>query len=393
MADNDKYRVLIVDDNPENLKVAASALSLRNFSLTLSRSGAEALICVDRFVPDVILLDVVMPEMDGFDTCRRLKNMPCCRNVPVIFLTARNDQNDIIEGFKAGGADFISKPFNREELVHRVDAHAHRFRLQQQLQKRNDALMEEASLRKKRELQLGVAERAKVARRIAAGVSHHFNNMLQTILGYTELIELAAEEKSETRRYTRQIVEAATKTRVIVDQLANFLVDSSEEPLLTGLQKVFEEVELAFEAILPANVTLTCGVARNCPEILVRRSDIVQAISNVLMNSIEAIPEEGGQINITAGQVSGRAFADEFETIDADGTYVEIAITDNGIGMDKSVLEKACDPFFTTASNPADRNGLGLSVVQGIMHTNNGFLLINSEIGSGTIVKLLLPGR
>jgi DNA-binding response OmpR family regulator len=393
MVDNDKYKVLIVDDNPENLKVIASALSLRNFSLTLSRSGAEALACVDRFSPDAILLDIVMPEMNGFDTCRRLKNIPSCREVPVIFLTARNDQSDIIEGFKAGGADFISKPFNREELVHRVDVHAHRFRLQQQLQKRNDALMEEACLRKKREMQLSAAERAKIAMRIAAGISHHFNNMFQTVLGYTELIENTVDTNSEIRRHTRQIIEATTKTRKIVDQLANFLVDSPGETLSVSLSRVFEEIELAFAAIIPQKVVLTYGVARNCPEIIINRNDIVQAISNIVMNSIEAIPEEGGQINMTASLVAGRSFADMLEKIDVEGNYVEIAITDNGIGMEKSVLERACDPFFTTASSSADRNGLGLSVVQGVMHANDGFLLITSEIGSGTTVKLLLPVR
>ncbi|HMM59097.1 MAG TPA: response regulator, partial [Candidatus Rifleibacterium sp.] len=251
MNDKEKPRVLIVDDNADNLMVAASALAEHGFSLMLARSGAEAIAAADRFMPDAILLDVVMPELDGFETCRRLKNKAQCRDIPVIFLTARNEQEDVLEGFKVGGADFISKPFNREEMLHRVEVHIQRFRLQQQLQKRNEALQEEIELRRKRELQLSISERARVAMRISAGISHHFNNMFQTVLGYSELIEATAKPDSEVVKQVRRIVAATQKTRQIVNQLANYLGNSNDESSDIHLDEVFAEIEVAFAGILP----------------------------------------------------------------------------------------------------------------------------------------------
>lgn len=391
MNEKEKSRVLIVDDNPDNLMVAASALAEQGFSLMLARSGAEALAAADRFMPDTILLDVVMPELDGFETCRRLKNNAQCRDIPVIFLTARSEQEDVLEGFKAGGDDFISKPFNKEELLHRVDVHIQRFRLQQQLQKRNETLREEIELRRKRELQLSISERARVAMRIAAGISHHFNNMFQTVLGYSELIEAAAKPESEIVRQVRRIVAATQKTRQVVNQLSNYLGNSNNEPSEIHLEDVFAEIEVAFAGILPGGVSLTSSIARNCPNRVFNRTDIIQALTNIVMNSIEAMPASGGQINIKASLVHGRDYARQIENVDSGADYVEIAVVDNGTGMEKAVLEKSCEPFFTTAGNFADKNGLGLSVVQGIMHASGGFLSIDSEMGSGTVIRLLFP--
>ncbi|HNS09194.1 MAG TPA: ATP-binding protein, partial [Candidatus Ozemobacteraceae bacterium] len=252
-------------------------------------------------------------------------------------------------------------------------------------------LREEIELRRKRELQLSISERARVAMRIAAGISHHFNNMFQTVLGYSELIEAAAKPESEIVRQVRRIVAATQKTRQVVNQLSNYLGNSNNEPSEIHLEDVFAEIEVAFAGILPGGVSLTSSIARNCPNRVFNRTDIIQALTNIVMNSIEAMPASGGQINIKASLVHGRDYARQIENVDSGADYVEIAVVDNGTGMEKAVLEKSCEPFFTTAGNFADKNGLGLSVVQGIMHASGGFLSIDSEMGSGTVVRLLFP--
>ncbi len=394
MAVSEKFRVLVVDDNPENLKVEASALSARGFSIMLARSGFEALDCVGRFAPDLILLDVVMPELDGFETCRRLRKLSCCQSIPVIFLTARSDQEDVIEGFKAGGSDFVSKPFNHDELCRRVEAHAHRYRLQLQLQLRNEALEAEAELRARRERQLSLSEKARVASRIAAGITHHFNNMFHSILGYCELIQASVKPESEVDGYVRQIVNATRKTRQIVNQLSNYPCDSNtEDHADLRLAEVFAEIEVAFSGIIPENVSLTFSIAENCPDSVFNKCDVMQALTNVIMNSIEAMPPGGGHISLQAQLVSGKEFLSIFDKIDSEARFVELSVTDNGRGMDNSVLEKAFEPFFTTATNLADKNGLGLSVVQGVMHAAGGYVSINSEVGVETVVRLLFPLR
>lgn len=392
MTDSEKFRVLIVDDNADNLTVVASTLATRGFALTLARSGLEALASAGRNTPDLILLDIIMPELDGFETCRRLKNLPGCRDVPVIFLTAHSDQEYILEGFKAGGSDFISKPFNHEELFHRVEAHARLCRLQAQLKQRNEAMVAEAELRARREMQLSVSEKARLAGRIAAGISHHFNNMFHSVLGHCELIAAATAADSEVHGYAQRIVEAISSTRKIVDQLAHYPGSAAaSDNSVISLSEIFQEIAVAFAGILPANIKLTSGISANCPDISLKRADTVQALTNLVMNSIEAISGEGGQIKLHATMVSGRDYLAALPRIDPEAMFVEISVADNGIGMETSVLEKACEPFFTTSTGIAGKNGLGLAFVQGFMHASDGFLRIDSKIGDGTLVRLLFP--
>ena len=115
-----RAKVLLVDDQPENLDVLIGVLEPQGYDIRAGRSGAAALEVARRFVPDLILLDVMMPEMDGFETCRRLKADEGTREIPVIFLTARTEVEAVIEGFEAGGVDYVTKPFNEQELRMRV---------------------------------------------------------------------------------------------------------------------------------------------------------------------------------------------------------------------------------------------------------------------------------
>jgi DNA-binding NtrC family response regulator len=140
-------RVLLVDDQPQNLDVLIGVLEPSGYDIRVSRSGEVALELVSRFAPDLILLDVMMPGMDGFETCRRLKAAEASRSVPVIFLTALADPGDIIKGFEAGGVDYVAKPFNRRELSMRVATQL-RLRLAvKELDRKNAALKSEIARR------------------------------------------------------------------------------------------------------------------------------------------------------------------------------------------------------------------------------------------------------
>ncbi len=120
---------LVVDDEPKNLQVVGALLRSKGFRVAVATSGARALELAGQALPDVILLDVMMPAMDGFETCRRLKAAPRTSGIPVLFLTARAGSEDAVEGFRVGGADYIRKPFQAEELVARVQTHAQLHRL------------------------------------------------------------------------------------------------------------------------------------------------------------------------------------------------------------------------------------------------------------------------
>jgi diguanylate cyclase (GGDEF)-like protein len=115
--------ILIVDDTVKNLQVLGSILKAENYKIAVATNGIQAILAANEIKPDLILLDVMMPELDGFETCKKLKSLPETKDVPVIFLTAKVETEDIVEGFKAGAVDYIAKPFNSYELKARVKTH------------------------------------------------------------------------------------------------------------------------------------------------------------------------------------------------------------------------------------------------------------------------------
>ncbi len=123
MENNKKYKILIVDDIPKNIELAANILSTRNYNITFAVSGPAALQKVKSIDFDLILLDVMMPEMDGFEVCERLKDDPATKSIPVIFLTAKSETENVVRGFELGAVDYVTKPFNTDELLARVNTH------------------------------------------------------------------------------------------------------------------------------------------------------------------------------------------------------------------------------------------------------------------------------
>ncbi|HEY4785580.1 MAG TPA: response regulator, partial [Bacteroidales bacterium] len=121
--DNKKDLILIVDDNLKNLEVLTKILKEEGFLISLAQDGGEALDQLNNITPDLILLDIMMPEMNGLEVCRRIKQNDKLKEIPVIFVTAKNQTEDLVEGFKAGGVDYISKPFQRDELLVRIKNH------------------------------------------------------------------------------------------------------------------------------------------------------------------------------------------------------------------------------------------------------------------------------
>lgn len=134
--------VLIVEDNPKNVQVLGTILMEGGYQVAVAGSGPAALELVPKTKPDLILLDIMMPEMDGFEVCRRLKADPATHEIPVIFLTAKTETDDIVKGFDLGAADFITKPFRAKELLARVNTHISLLRLQQDLKRQNQELAE-----------------------------------------------------------------------------------------------------------------------------------------------------------------------------------------------------------------------------------------------------------
>ena len=178
MMERQDTRVLIVDDVSRNLQVLGATLSKNGYRVIAAQNGRQALSAVQEIRPDLILLDVMMPELDGFETCKRLKAHPETEEIPVIFLTARTEIEDVVQGFGLGAIDYITKPFNTQELLVRVRTHLTLRKTQEALEQR---LHEIATMKREQE----------------AFLRHELNNRLTPISGYAHILRVCAKINSQ----------------------------------------------------------------------------------------------------------------------------------------------------------------------------------------------------
>jgi len=193
--------ILIVDDVPDNIRLLGTILQKEGYKISAAKEGMQALAIAAKGIPDLILLDVMMPEADGFEICQRLKDNPVTKDIPIIFLTAMDQVKDMVKGFQAGAADYITKPFNTVELLVRIRTH---LRL------------------KKAEKERLQKEKLKSILELAGAVCHELVQPLQTISGLSEILLLTVnkddpmhEKISEIRRQVKRMVEIIKKLRGI----------------------------------------------------------------------------------------------------------------------------------------------------------------------------------
>ena len=220
-----KQLIFIVDDVPKNLQVLGNILRKSNYSVSAATNGKHALEMLTRLKPDLILLDIMMPEMDGFEVCEHLKSIEATSNIPVIFLTARTQTSDIVRGFELGAVDYITKPFNRSELLARVGSHLELRRAQNEiihLEQKNAALA------------------------MAVTANHEINQPLTTLQGNFELLQKTIENDGASEKQERFISKVQSSIDRIQGILQKFMENSRihfEEYVGDQKQVIFDENE------------------------------------------------------------------------------------------------------------------------------------------------------
>mgnify|MGYP000666312080 CR=1 FL=1 len=200
----DEFTILIVDDIPGNADVLCKTLEVEGYSISMALSGEVALKIAPKIKPDLILMDVMMPGMDGFETCRKLKEDPVFENTPIIFVTGKAATEDIVDAFKSGGGDYITKPFRSEEVLARVGTH---IRLTQTI-KKNEYLVEEL---KKAVLNLENAQQESLAKSQFLGrMSHELHTPLNAIIGFSTFLSMGESDplNEEQRESVNEITKA-----------------------------------------------------------------------------------------------------------------------------------------------------------------------------------------
>jgi signal transduction histidine kinase len=378
-------RVLIADDEPDMLKYLKSELS-NGFHILEAVDGAQAVEKAQQFLPDVIVCDMMMPEKDGLQVCRELRELTSTRSIPILLLTARADEETKLAALSAGANDFITKPFSMTELRVRiknlVDAHD----LQQKLSRQNQILEATIEQLKDTEVQLVHSEKLASLGRMSAGLIHEINNPLNFaktglyVLG--KMIEASgADKQAEFREVLRDLQEGMDRISSIISDLRTFT-----QPNLTEMQSV--SVADVVNSALRLLSSEWYGKARIEKEfredqtIWANRNQVTQVLVNLLQNALHALTKKHGSAG--AATIWVRAAEQDGESL--------LIVRDNGEGISSEHLYKIFDPFFTT-KDVGEGMGLGLSICYRIMKQHGGRIHVRSEPGAFCEFTLYFPHR
>ena len=370
-----KSTVLVVDDNPTNLQVLLESLRQTGFKILVARSGESAIQQAEYGKPDLILLDVMMPGMDGFETCRRLKTREALKDVPVIFMTALTETSDKIKGFQAGGVDYITKPLHHEEVLARVATHLTMRRMQQQLREQHLLLQE-----KHAQLQAINASKDK----FFSIISHDLRSPLSAVLTGLRMLtdsknDLSGDEQQEIIHDARDTTErlyALLENLLAWARIQRGVMEFTPRPL--DMRPLLDQNARLFAANAAQKRIAICQTVTEPILICADRAMVDAVIRNLLSNALK-FTEAHGTITISASQRD-----------DA----VEVAIADSGVGMSAETLAKLfrLDVRYDQPGTAGEKGtGLGLNVCKEFVEKNNGTILVESVPGTGTTFCMRFP--
>jgi signal transduction histidine kinase len=355
------YRVLVVDDEPVNIQVLNNLLTMRDYTVTTAYNGLEALDRFDRGEEfDLVLLDVMMPKMSGYEVCRRLRERYSLFDLPIVMLTAKNQIQDIVLGFQSGANDYIQKPFDKEELLARAGTLL-------ELKSAMSAAM--------------AANRAKSL--FLANMSHEIRTPLSAVIGLADLL-LKTPMDEKQRDYTEKMRRASSALLGIINDILDFsAVDAGNMQLdrvSFNIKQMFDDLAIFFRGRnVDSDVDLRFELDPNLPKNLVgdpRR--LLQIFINLVDNAYKFT--EKGSVTIRAAVVARGP----------EGVKIDFAVADTGIGMSKEQMDEIFSAF-NQADNSATRKyggvGIGLSITRQMVELMGGEISVSGEEGKGTTVS------
>jgi len=408
--------ILLVDDRPENLLSLEALLGDDGYRLVKATSGNEALLLTLRQDFALVLLDVQMPQMDGFETAELMRANPKTRNIPIIFVTAGMKELKFqFKGYDTGAVDYLAKPIEPvilrskvrifAELYHqRREIEQHKNHLEElvelrtaelrrsaaDLQASNNQLLHDAAERQRMEAQIRQTQKMDIVGQLAGGVAHDFNNMLTAILGSAELMERHLNENPSALKLLGTIQRAAARSADLTSQLLAFSRKGEKHFVQVQVDKSIRDVISLLERTIDRKIRLETRMTAvgNC--VIGDPTLLQNALLNLCVNARDAMPE-GGVITFSTANVKlNSLYCRSSQFAIAPGSYIEISVSDTGIGMTKEIVEQVFDPFFTT-KGIGKGTGLGLAAVYNTITELRGCITVTSEPGIGTVFKLYIP--
>ncbi len=405
------FRILVVDDEPVNCRVLTNYLSLEHYNVFRAESGPEALLLIEDGKPfDLVLLDIMMPRMSGYEVCIKLREFYSVHELPVIFLTAKDQVTDLVEGFAMGANDFLTKPVSKNELLSRVKTHLQLLDINRNLEEKVEARAMEIKEKNEEILmtqqQMAMQEKLASLGTLTAGVAHEINNPtnfahvsaqnlevdLNRFKGF--LLELAGDEAGRELLVTFEkrfnnlfghlstVMEGTNRIKQIVRDLRMFSrLDESERKKIKIGDNLLSTINLV-RTKYRETAEFICDLEAN-PELECWPAQLNQVFMNLIVNACQAIQSKNEQ---EQKQEPGRLHI----TTDEQKPWVVIRFCDTGCGIPEAVRDKIFEPFYTT-KEVGEGTGLGLSISYGIIKKHEGKIKVDSVVGEGTVFTLYLP--
>ncbi|MCP4396944.1 MAG: hybrid sensor histidine kinase/response regulator [bacterium] len=372
-----KNSVLIVDDIPGNVQLISKILYQEGINIIIAQSGKEALSAVSHEIPDLILLDVMMPDISGFEVCTQLKQQETTARIPIIFLTAKTQPEDILQGFECGAVDYVTKPFRTPELLSRVFNHLELKRARDLISEQNRRLLEQNE-----ELHKLNATKDKFFSIIA----HDLKNPFGQLMMFAELLQEELQKISTDRleHYINVMCQASKQGYRLLENLLEWSRTQTDkipfEPRTIKLESLVTE---SVEGITHHADNKQLLIDIDIPDGSTLYADhyMVAAILRNLLSNAVKFTHEGGTIGITA--------------VNSDGEF-EITVTDSGVGIAEENIAKLFRidaQHSTRGTNQEKGTGLGLILCKEFIEKHGGHISVESEAGKGSCFRLLFPSQ
>jgi len=371
-------KILIVDDQPANLSILFEYLTEFNAHIMLIQEPEEALKISESKCPDIILLDIIMPEMNGYDVCRKLKENEKTFHIPVIFMSGLSETEDIVKGFDAGGVDFIVKPLRKEEVLSRIATHLRICRTEKELKKQSLMLIEVNDTLK------AINE---TKDKMLSIISHDIRTPIGNIVSFVDMIlsDYDFYDMEKIRAYLDIIKFSASSCYHLIDNLLKWAFIQKKQ--LKPNPRIIDLKELTLEMISffsnsadKKDIKLKSEIFKDI-KVWADEEMIKTIIRNLISNAIK-FTNKSGRIIINAAVKEG---------------FVEFSVSDNGVGIEDERLEKIFNKkdFATTYGTENEKgSGLGLILCSDFIELNDGKIWVESEAGKGSnfIFTLPVPG-
>ena len=363
-----KPKVLVVDDSEFELQLVDFILQEKNYQTELAGNGTDALIILETLTPDLILLDIMLPDFDGFEVCKKLKAIDKLKDIPVIFFTSLSNIDDIVKGFEAGGVDYVTKPFNTDELLVRIKTH-----------------LDLINSKRKIELQARELSQANALKdKMFSVISHDLRSPVSSIKLALDFISKGLVKPTDElfNETIKGLVKTTDEAYILLENLLGWA--KSQSNILTVFPESLDLKSLAssIAGLLKLNSeNKKISIENNIPEGITLFADmqmIQSVLRNLLSNALKFTPENGS-IEMNALEMN---------------TEVIISIKDSGVGISEPSLKRIFDqdqPVKTLGTNKESGSGLGLILCKDFVEKNGGRIWVESEKGKGSTFSFTVP--